>query len=150
MKKVLTLALALSVGIAVMAQGKSKSNGHGHNKTYEKKAKVHHDEDDHDENTNRNHDVDRDDRNGQSNTGKYSKNLPSKVRSSFNRDYPNATNVSWTKANGYWTASFPNGLYRVRATYAANGQKVNNRSRTNSRTSSNENGSVWDKVLNRQ
>src|SRR5687768_3133924 len=57
--------------------------------------------------------------------GKESKNLPAKVRSAFNREYPYASNVSWTKNNGYWVASFPNGVYRTSVTYAANGERIN-------------------------
>ena len=40
-----------------------------------------------------------------------SKNQPSKVSAAFQRDYPNAANVSWSKYRGDWTASFGNGLY---------------------------------------
>ena len=56
-----------------------------------------------------------------------SKNQPSKVRAAFQRDYPNAGNVSWSKYRGDWTASFGNGLYRSTAVYHANGERRDTR-----------------------
>jgi len=56
-----------------------------------------------------------------------SKNQPAKVRSAFQRDYPNATNVSWSKYRGDWTASFGNGFYRSTALYHANGERRDTR-----------------------
>lgn len=69
-------------------------------------------------------------------TGKYSKNTPRKVGDAFRRDFPNATNVSWTKNQGVWTASFDgSGLLGGNKTvsYRANGERVgqvSGRSRT--------------------
>lgn len=59
--------------------------------------------------------------------GKYSKNTPRKVGDSFRHDFPNATNVSWTKNQGVWTATFDgSGLLGGRKTvsYKANGERV--------------------------
>jgi len=56
-----------------------------------------------------------------------SKNQPAKVRAAFQRDYPNATNVSWSKYRGDWTASFGNGFYRSTALYHANGERRDTR-----------------------
>ena len=56
-----------------------------------------------------------------------SKNQPTKVRAAFQRDYPNAVNVSWSKYRGDWTASFGNGLYRSTAVYHANGERRDTR-----------------------
>lgn len=56
-----------------------------------------------------------------------SKNQPAKVRAAFQRDYPNAGNVSWYKYRGDWTASFGNGLYRSTALYHANGERRDTR-----------------------
>jgi hypothetical protein len=76
-----------------------------------------------------------DDRNG---AGKYSKNTPRKVGDAFRRDYPNATNVSWTKDRGVWTATFGGGVLGLgtrTASYKANGQRVGQvDSRTRTRT----------------
>jgi hypothetical protein len=59
--------------------------------------------------------------------GKFSKNQPAKVRSAFQSDYPNATNVSWSKDRGDWTATFNNGLVTSTAVYHANGQRKDTR-----------------------
>jgi hypothetical protein len=56
-----------------------------------------------------------------------SKNQPAKVRAAFQRDYPNAGNVSWSKYRGDWTASFGNGFYRSTALYHANGERRDTR-----------------------
>ena len=56
-----------------------------------------------------------------------SKNQPAKVRAAFQRDYPGASNVSWSKYRGDWTASFGNGLYRSTAVYHANGERRDTR-----------------------
>lgn len=58
---------------------------------------------------------------------KPSKNQPAKVRSSFQRDYPNAFNVRWTKCRGDWTATFNGGLFRSTAVYHANGDRRDTR-----------------------
>ncbi len=64
---------------------------------------------------------------GGSDCGKSSKNQPAKVRSSFQRDYPRAINVSWTKCRGDWTARFGNGLFLSTAVYHANGDRRDTR-----------------------
>jgi len=56
-----------------------------------------------------------------------SKNQPAKVRAAFQRDYPNAGNVSWSKYRGDWIASFGNGFYRSTAVYHANGERRDTR-----------------------
>ena len=58
---------------------------------------------------------------------KLSKNQPAKVRVSFQRDYPNASNVSWSKYRGDWTATFRNGLGMSTAVYHANGDRRDTR-----------------------
>lgn len=58
---------------------------------------------------------------------KYSKNTPRKVGDAFRRDFPNANNVSWTKSQGVWTATFDgSGLLGGRKTvsYKANGERA--------------------------
>ena len=56
-----------------------------------------------------------------------SKNQPAKVMTAFQRDYPDAGNVIWSKYRGDWTASFGNGLYRSTAVYHANGERRDTR-----------------------
>ena len=58
---------------------------------------------------------------------KPSKNQPAKVRAAFQRDYPNATNVYWSKYRGDWTATFRNGLWMSTAVYHANGDRRDTR-----------------------
>ena len=58
---------------------------------------------------------------------KASKNQPAKVRVSFQRDYPNASNVSWSKYRGDWTATFRNGFGMSTAVYHANGDRRDTR-----------------------
>ena len=58
---------------------------------------------------------------------KPSKNQPAKVRAAFQRDYPNANNVYWTKYRGDWTATFGNGIVRSTAVYHANGERKDTR-----------------------
>lgn len=61
------------------------------------------------------------------NSGKYSKNTPRKVGDAFRRDFPNATNVSWTKDQGVWTATFNGGgLFNGNksVSYRANGERI--------------------------
>lgn len=62
---------------------------------------------------------------------KPSKNQPAKVRVTFRRDYPNATNVSWSKYRGDWTATFRNGLLMSTAVYHANGDRRDTRTPIN-------------------
>ncbi|HEX7847494.1 MAG TPA: hypothetical protein VF476_16955 [Chitinophagaceae bacterium] len=58
---------------------------------------------------------------------KPSKNQPAKVRAAFQRDYPNATSVSWSKYRGDWTATFRNGPFISTAIYHANGDRKDTR-----------------------
>jgi hypothetical protein len=64
--------------------------------------------------------------NDQSQGDKYSKNLPAKVRASFNRDFPNSNNVVWTKNKGVWTARYNGGIFGNTqiVSYKANGQRM--------------------------
>lgn len=58
---------------------------------------------------------------------KPSKNQPAKVRASFQRDFPNAVNVRWTKCRGDWTATFDRLPFRSTAVYHANGERRDTR-----------------------
>lgn len=52
--------------------------------------------------------------------------IPYRVQQSFERDYPNASSVSWAIAKGYYTATFRTGLLGTirSATYDGNGNRV--------------------------
>lgn len=56
-----------------------------------------------------------------------SKNQPARVRSSFQKDYPNASNISWSKYRGDWAATFGNGIFMSTALYHANGERRDTR-----------------------
>ena len=56
-----------------------------------------------------------------------SKNQPTQVTAAFKKDYPNATNVSWSKFRGDWTATFRNGASTSTAVYHANGERKDTR-----------------------
>lgn len=133
MKRIFLLLTAFSISLSILAQGNSaakskdkqkdkteKATGSEKSKDKEKADKEKKDLDDHNKRI----------WEGTSDNGsgsKPSKNQPAKVRSSFQRDYPNATNVYWTKYRGDWTATFGNGLYRSTAIYHANGERRDTR-----------------------
>lgn len=58
---------------------------------------------------------------------KPSKNQPAKVRAAFQRDYPNASGIYWSKYRGDWTATFRNGIWMSTAVYHANGDRRDTR-----------------------
>ena len=58
---------------------------------------------------------------------KPSKNQPAKVRAAFTRDYPNVSNVRWSKYRGDWTATFTHGPFLSTAVYHANGDRRDTR-----------------------
>ena len=61
------------------------------------------------------------------NLPKPSRNQPARVRAAFQRDYPNATNVTWSKYRGNWTTTFGNGSSMSTALYHANGERRDTR-----------------------
>ena len=140
MKKIIFTSLIALISLSTFAQGKSgKNKNHNGNGSYQK-HKEHNDDryedrdrkDKKDKDDERYDDRDRNDRgdrdeNRRNNNGKYSKNTPRNVANAFARDFPNATNVTWTKNSGNWTATFSNGgliLTTRTVTYRANGQRV--------------------------
>ncbi|WP_164972817.1 PepSY-like domain-containing protein [Lacibacter luteus] len=54
-------------------------------------------------------------------------NIPTKVKTSFAAEYPNAVNATWTKTQGDWTVVFGNGVWQSTATYHSNGERVDTR-----------------------
>ena len=64
---------------------------------------------------------------GTTGVGKPSKNQPAKVRQAFAADYPAASNISWSKYRGDWTATFTNNGITSTAVYHANGQRKDTR-----------------------
>ena len=134
MKKFFLLSIGFIFSLTMIAQGNS-DNGKGNDKSKnEKTAKQVNSEQKEKEAKEKKH---QDEHNRKiwdgtsDNSGKGpmpSKNQPTKVRTAFQRDYPNAGNVSWSKYRGDWTASFGNGLYyRSTAVYHANGERRDTR-----------------------
>lgn len=105
-------------------QGKDKDKNKDKNK--EKDKDKNKDKDDNDKSWN-DHDKKVWDGIGDNSCMKPSKNQPAKVSSAFNRDYPGAVNVRWTKCRGDWTATFNGSLFRSTAVYHANGQRRDTR-----------------------
>lgn len=153
MKKILFFLTAVIISLTSMAQGKSQGKAKGksasvhtkHSKphsTQTGKAKVK------SEGHNQHNKTIWNGTTG-GNAGKYSKNQPAKVREAFSRDYPNATNVVWSKYQGDWTATFGNGLWGTKtAVYHANGERRDTRSVIN-RSELPGGGSIWDKIFKR-
>jgi uncharacterized protein YxeA len=129
MKKILLIVTAFVFSLAVLAQGNSQGKGKdkqkgkpeqvGSNK--EKEEKDRKDKSDHEKKV-------WDGTYTKEGDGpKPSKNQPAKVRSSFQRDYPNASGISWSKYRGDWTATFRNGAWMSTAVYHANGERRDTR-----------------------
>ena len=133
MKRIFLLLIAFTVSLSILAQGNSAGKGKDKQKDKTEKtpgADKSKDKEKVDKEKKDLNDHNRKIWEGTSDNGKGSlpsKNQPAKVRSAFQRDYPNATNVYWTKYRGDWTATFGNGLYRSTAIYHANGERRDTR-----------------------
>ena len=147
MKKLLLIALVSFAAFTATAQGngknkqkkaKSEKVERDNDDRYEKDRKDRDNDDRYekdrkDRDNDDRYEKDRKDRDNRGNdqilnqSDKYSKNTPRKVGDAFNRDFPNATSVTWTKNQGSWTANYRNGGIlggSGTATYRANGQRV--------------------------
>jgi hypothetical protein len=129
MKNIFLGFIATLISVSLIAQGNSGNADKGKQKDKGKPEKV-----DEKVKVKGQSDKDQDHNNkvwegvsGSEGCGIPSKNQPAKVRSSFQRDYPNTTSVTWTKCRGDWTATFNNGLWRSTAVYHANGQRKDTR-----------------------
>ena len=133
MKKFLLVVTGFILSLTVIAQADKSDNAKGKSKSKEtktakqeteQKQKEAKDKKQHDEHNKKIWD-------GTSDKGGkgpvLSKNQPAKVRAAFQRDYPNAGNVTWYKYRGDWTASFGNGLFMSTAVYHANGERRDTR-----------------------
>jgi len=133
MKKFFLLSTAFIFSLTMIAQG-SSDNGKGNDKSKNEKAAKQGSSGQKEKEANEKNQQEEhnkkvwdgtSDKNGKGPVP--SKNQPAKVRSAFQRDYPGATNVSWSKYRGDWTASFGNGFYRSTALYHANGERRDTR-----------------------
>jgi len=131
MKKFFLLSTGFIFSLMMIAQGNS-DNGKGNDKSKNEKTAKQGSSEQKEANEKKRHDEHNkkiwDGTSDKSSQGPVpSKNQPAKVRSAFQRDYPNAGNVSWSKYRGDWTASFGNGFYRSTALYHANGERRDTR-----------------------
>ena len=135
MKQILILIVASIFSITIVAQGKSQEKSKAKDKTAttvsndkgkakekdDKAAKVVKDRSDHEKK------IWEGTFTSAADGPKASKNQPAKVRANFQRDYPNARNVYWSKYRGDWTATFNNGIWMSTAVYHANGDRRDTR-----------------------
>ena len=77
----------------------------------------------------------------------YAKHQPKKVMAALLRDYPMATNISWSKYKGDYTATFNNGPWRSTAVYHANGDRRD--TRTVLTRAQLPGGDTWDRIFKR-
>ena len=85
-------------------------------------------------------------KNGNSSHAGYSNHQPKKVAAALLRDYPGATNVSWSKYKGDYTATFNSGIWRSTAVYHANGERRDTRTVL---TRAQLPGTIWDRIFRR-
>ena len=159
MKKIFLLTIAAAISFGSIAQGNSNHGHKNKKEKKEKKSKDrdHHDGHDRDGDWRNRDDRDNDDRNGDQRNGDWrtSRNddgrydnrrnddgrydnrrndqnagrAPRRVTDAFYRDYPNASNVTWSQNRGVWSARFRrSGLFggNTTASYRANGDRINN------------------------
>ncbi|HUR67276.1 MAG TPA: hypothetical protein VMZ03_13080 [Chitinophagaceae bacterium] len=130
MKKITLLIVSVVVAVSLGAQGNSGGKGKDKQKDKEKTSKSGK-QGNSKEKDNKVRDDDHDrkvwDGIGDNNCMKPSRNQPAKVRAAFQRDYPRANNVTWTKCRGDWTASFNGVFFRSTAVYHANGDRRDTR-----------------------
>jgi hypothetical protein len=143
MKNFTLLMTAFFFSLFSFGQGNSQGKGNKGGKANEKAVA----KQQHQANPSNDHDVLVKRSTGNTNVGKNSKNQPAKVRSSFSRDYPNASNVVWNKYRGDWTATFGNGPYSSTAVYHANGQRKD--TRTVIQRQDLPGTTIWDRIFKR-
>ena len=80
------------------------------------------------------------------NAKSYSKHQPKKVQAALLRDYPGASNITWSKYKGDYTATFNNGPWRSTAVYHANGERRDTRTVL---TRAQLPGTIWDRIFKR-
>lgn len=161
MKKFFLFTIAAAVSLGAVAQSKKSKNHKDKDNKHSSKKDKDYDDDDRNarwEKNDRNDDVygnDDDRRDRRNDDDDYShnsgNNLPRKVRDAFRRDYPNASNVNWSKDRGIWSATFRRrGLIGGNNTvsYRANGQRVNDNNQRNNPVSRRNNPPQQDRAGN--
>ena len=130
MKKIFLFFVSVTICVSLLAQGNSGAKGKDKKKDKENSSQTDNPanaKEKEDKIKNDEHDRKVWDGIGNNSCMKPSKNQPAKVREAFQRDYPNAINVRWTKCRGDWTASFNGLIFRSTAVYHANGDRRDTR-----------------------
>ena len=127
MKKLITLLLVLTNSIFVSAQGNSQNKAKEKQKDKGKSEQVNKKSEGKTDISTHTKKIWEGTYTNEKDGPKPSKNQPAKVRQSFQRDYPNAYDVSWSKYRGDWTATFRNGVWISTAVYHANGDRRDTR-----------------------
>jgi hypothetical protein len=152
MKKYILLIAGFIISLSMIAQGNSQSNKNEKSQSKKEKSLAKQNKKQKDKEAKEMKDAHNkavwDGNYGKRSKGgpKPSVNQPNNVRDAFQRDYPNATNVSWSKYRGDWTVAFRDGLNMSTAVYHANGERRD----TRTPVAKNEiPGNVLDSILKR-
>ncbi len=139
MKQLFFLGVVLMISTATMAQGNSQGKGKGKSKEKHKTEKG--------DSRDIREENEENDKKGNSSRDGNANHQPKKVMSALLRDYPSASNISWSKYKGDYTATFNNGPWRSTAVYHANGDRRDTRTVL---TRAQLPGSViWDPIFKR-
>jgi hypothetical protein len=153
MKKNILLIAGLVISLTIMAQGNSGNNkkDNGKSKSEKSVAKKDKKQKEKEEKATKNEHNKKvwDGTYGKRSKGgpKPSVNQPNNVRDAFQKDYPNATNVSWSKYRGDWSVAFQNGSNMSTAVYHANGERKDTRTPV---TKNEIPGKVLDSILKKR
>jgi len=132
MKKYILLIMGFAFSLTMIAQGNSNAGKEGKGKSKNEKSSSKKEKKQKDKEIKaKNEEHDKKIWDGTSDKKskgpKSSKNQPAKVREAFQRDYPNASNVTWSKYRGDWAATFGNVSGTSTAVYHANGERRDTR-----------------------
>ena len=144
MKQLFFLGAILMIYTATMAQGNSKGKGKGKDKD-KYKTEIGNSKDQREENE-VNEKNEKNWNKGNSSQSGNAKHQPKKVMAALLRDYPMATNISWSKYKGDYTATFNSGIWRSTAVYHANGERRDTRTVL---TRAQLPGTIWDRIFRR-
>lgn len=139
MKQLFFLGAILMISTATMGQGNSKGKGKVKGKD-KHKTEIENSRDQREEN-------EKTWNKGNSSKSGNAKHQPKKVMAALLRDYPMATNISWSKYKGDYTATFNNGPWRSTAVYHANGDRRD--TRTVLTRAQLPGGGKWDGIFKR-
>ena len=143
MKHLNFFLILLLISATSLAQGNSHGKAKGKDKNNDN---ISHSKQKNDRNNNKNSENEKSWEYGNSTPARYSNHQPKKVIAALTRDYPGASNISWSKYKGDYTATFNNGIWRSTAVYHANGERRDTRTVV---TKQQLPGTIWDKIFKR-